>query len=429
MSHILITFLGKSEKEGDFYSKECYHFEGDTKDHETNFFGLAVLKHLENKDRKADKLVVLGTPSSMWDAFFESDEEVDSEYEDEWIDLADGIKENSESPEDEESEKDKISDYLTTLEKVVSKREGIKSCEMRVIPYGDSQDKQVQILQEMAACVQDGDTVSLDITHGLRHLPMLVILSAMYLEVVKNVTIEGIYYGAREMKKRHDGIAPALNLKGLLGIANWFGALKSFDKDGDYGVFASLLKNDRFKSAHLLEKAAYFERVIDIENATNKLETVQKAIQKDGLEGISGLFSKQLQKRVSWHKVDPSLDKVRQVYLQQRELAFSYLEKRDYTRAIIFALEGLKIRCLGVDDDPYRFEDKDKIKVQEQLSSAQRQDFFLMREIRNQLAHGSYYKEYQKPAEEQTRNTAKKLLKNEDKLRSKLKKLMESLLD
>lgn len=423
MSHILITFLGKSEKDGECYSKECYEFENDTQTYEKNFFGLALLEHLKNTEKQADKLVVLGTPSSMWDAFFELEGEFDPTYEDDWIELGDAIKENSERPEEEEErEKEKISEYLTTLEKVISEQQEGIDCKLRVIPYGESQDKQIAILKEMAECVEKNDTVSLDITHGLRHLPMLVVLSAMYLEVVKNVKINGIYYGAQELKNRHKKVAPALDLSGLLGIAKWYGALKSFDKDGDYGVFAQLLEQDGFttKQTKNLKNAAFFERIIDIENATNKLNTVQNNIERKVLNGISSLFSQQLQERISWHKVDPSLDKKIQVYHQQRKLAFSYLEKGDYVRAANFALEAIKSRKLNKEDNPYDYKKRETVK-NDLLQQADK-DYLLLNEIRNQLAHGSYYKDNKRNKQ------ARELLQNEDKLRSKLKELMESLL-
>lgn len=437
MSHILITFLGTGKKgTDDFYETEKYHFyddDDDTRYYEHNFFGLAVLDHLKNQDNPPNKLVILGTPSSMWNALFEINGKVDDDYEAYRSELSDTIDDYTIYHEDEAIEEKEVSKYFPKLKEALSKRLNGIDCELRIIPYGESEDKQIDILKEMAESVKDNDTVSLDITHGLRHLPMLVILSAMYLEVVKKVDIAGIYYGAEGIKNRHDDIAPALNLKGLLGIAKWYGALKSFDKDGDYGVFAQLLEGNKFKSAHLLKKAAYFERVIDIENATDKLDTVQKAIQKNGLEGISSLFNKQLQKRISWHKVNPSLDKKTQVYLQQRKLAFSYLDKGDYVRAANFALESLVTSFIEDGSNPYDYKavrepvkknlDEDYKNNYKFIKKEKYSQYCLLREIRNLLAHGNY-------ENNSTNNKqARELLQNEDKLRSKLKELMENLLN
>lgn len=416
MSHILITFLGKGEKDGDFYSKEHYQFEDDTNDYEKNFFGLAVLEHLENQDNKADKLIVLGTPSSMWDTFFESEEEVESEYEDEWIELAEAIKENSEYPEDEEIEKEKISKYLTTLEKVVSDRESI-DCKLRVIPYGDKQDKQIQILQKMAECVQDGDTVSLDITHGLRHLPMLVVLSAMYLEVVKNVTIAGIYYGAKDMGNRHEGIAPALNLKVLLGIANWVGALKSFDKDGDYSVFADLLAKDKLpkNATKHLKKAAFFERIFNVRQAGDELKEFQRGMPPEW-RGISSLFSEKLRDHTNWYKKG-------NLYERQRDLAYSFLGKQDYPRAAIFAVEAFithlcKHKNRNISDYHQRKATEYDFLDGKLGNSEKKADFELLKKLRNTMAHSNM----------PTGDDVIKAMKSTNNLETELRKLMKCLL-
>jgi CRISPR-associated DxTHG motif protein len=287
----------------------------------------------------------------------------------------------------------------------------------------------------MAESVNENDTVSLNITHGLRHLPMLTVLSAMYLEVLKKVSIEGIYYGAFEMKHLHnDDVAPAVNLGGLLQIAKWVGALNSFDKDGDYSVFAEVLKDDGFSKADDLKKAAYFERIIDLERATKRLSRINNKIEEEGLPGIGGLFSKQLQERISWCQGDSS-NEVRKVYAQQCQLARSYFEKRDYVRAANFALEGMTTRSLNPGDDPYNFSVRESAKkcVVAQSLDRENKGNYLLKEIRNQLAHGSYEKKIadDDPFKEKKRNTlreAKSLLENEQQLRSKLEALMNNLL-
>jgi CRISPR-associated Csx2 family protein len=213
MSHVLITFLGKGENGiNGLYKPEQYHFENDNTPYETNFFGLAVLQHLVAKGKKPDKLVVLGTPSSMWNGFYELDGHVKPQHEEAWATLGSAIEENTDYPEDEEIEKGKIVEQLAPLKNVLSQHLDGITCELRVISYGEKQEGQTAILKEMADCVEENDTISLDITHGSRHLPILVIVSANYLKVVKKVHIESIYYGAMEMKNRNEDIVPALTL-------------------------------------------------------------------------------------------------------------------------------------------------------------------------------------------------------------------------
>jgi hypothetical protein len=67
---------------------------------------------------------------------------------------------------------------------------------------------------------------------------MLAVLAALHLQVVRRARIGGIWYGAFDPDTDE---APVHNLVGLLRIASWLQALHTYDKDGDYGVFAPLL--------------------------------------------------------------------------------------------------------------------------------------------------------------------------------------------
>jgi len=422
MSHVLLTFLGKGEKgSDDLYEEEKYHFDDDDTSYETNFFGLAVLEHLKNKGSPPDKLVILGTPSSMWNALYEVNGEVEDDSEDEWAALADAIEENTEYPEEEEIEEEKITKYFPTLKTAISKYLGGIECDLRVIPYGESQEKQIAILEKMAECIKEKDTVSLDITHGLRHLPMLTVFSAMYLEVVKKVTIAGIYYGAEGIKNRHDGIAPALNLKGLLGIANWVGALKSFDKDGDYGVFTDLLETDGLATTQTkpLKDAAFFERIFNVSQAVKKLTAFRNNVPED-LPGIGHLFSGTLNDHTEWATKG-------NLYKHQRDLAYSFLDKQDYPRAAIFAVEAFVTHRM-MKEGSYSKKDicsfwKRK-PVSEDLSgisdSNKRSAFDLLKKLRNTMAHVN-----------EPRDEVKKILEDKNpqqRLETELRKLVKCLL-
>ena len=91
--------------------------------------------------------------------------------------------------------------------------------------------------------MRPGENLSLDVTHGFRHLPMLALVAARYLARVVSVKVEELYYGALEMTTP-DGETPVLRLGGLLAMLDWVEALAPYDKDGDSGVFAPLLPAD-----------------------------------------------------------------------------------------------------------------------------------------------------------------------------------------
>jgi len=414
MSHILITFLGKGYKDGDLYPTERYHFEGDDTDYyETNFFGLAVLEHLAKKGRKADKLVVLGTNDSMWDGFYQLPARLDSQYEDDYFALAD-IIENNAQYEDQQDVRPYLGTTTTVLQEYLKNK---VDCELRVIPYGERQNEQISILTEMADFIKTGDTVSLDISYGLRHLPMLAVQSAMLLRLVKKVTVDGIYYGAMEMKHLHDDVAPAVNLTGLLQMADWVDALSAFNKDGDYSVFADLLETDGLapNKTTPLKEAAFFERTFNVSKAARKLFAFRDEMPEE-LPGISSLFGDTLKARTQWATKG-------NLYQRQRQLAYSFLNNQDYLRAAILALEAfITHRMVNEGKTPADIADYHQrlpfsTDVDGITDTNQRQAFELLKKLRNTMASG------QVPRGELT-----ELMADKNRLGYQLKDLMDSLL-
>lgn len=415
MPHTLITFLGKVAKDvGSGYEKAIYRFENGRKSAETNFFGIALLEHLQaEEDNKPDKFVVLGTTGSMWDVLYKiHDVRLKPEEHKKYRELGKIIEYNSDHQEQKEVP------YLKELEIRLSKHLGIP-CDFRLIPYGETEDEQIRILEKMKKVVSEGSHVSLDITHGLRHLPMLVILNAMYLEVAKNVTIEGIYYGAMEMRRDRTEQAPVLNLKGLLQIAKWVGALNSFKRNGDYAVFADVLKADGLSTTEPLEKAAFFERIFRVPEAAEELRTFRKTFNKETstLRSTGRLFSNKLNAQTSWCQ-DEGL------YERQRNLAYSFLKanKKDYVRAAIFAVEAF-ITHLMYDRnqtdilDYYQREVAENSFLEGELGDSNKiDDFKLLKKLRNTMAHSN-----------PPRGEVVQLMETQEALDSKLKELMDHL--
>ena len=68
---ILITNLGKTKKQdGGRYRDAIYHFD-DNFQFKSEMFGFALMKWLLYKDEELNKVVILGTATSMWDALLE----------------------------------------------------------------------------------------------------------------------------------------------------------------------------------------------------------------------------------------------------------------------------------------------------------------------------------------------------------------------
>ena len=100
------------------------------------------------------------------------------------------------------------------------------------IPSGRTADELWQIFTTIANAIPENARLVIDVTHGFRSQPIIVLAIALYLQTAKNITIEKIIYGAFD-GRRNDNIAPVLDLTPFLEIANWASATEQFLKYGD----------------------------------------------------------------------------------------------------------------------------------------------------------------------------------------------------
>lgn len=370
MTHTLVTFLGKGRddpKTG--YRTATYRFPDGTED-TTPFFSLALARHL-----RPEALVLLGTRGSMWDVLIEH---VSEEGEDDLrLELMDAV-----------AAKRVDQTLLERLRPLAERGLGLPA-QLRLIPYGRAEAEQRDILEAIAEAVTRG-RVSFDLTHAFRHLGMLGLVSAFFLERVGKLDIAGLYYGAIDMSEA--GVAPVLRLDGLNAIQRWVDALDRFDASGDYGIFAPLLEADGVPrdKAGCLEAAAFHERSFNLSDAARKLRTFLPVLGQP-LPGASGLFQKKLAERLKW------VGKA-ELHEQQRSLAYVYLSRRDYVRAAVFGWEALLSReCSARGLDPQKFKEgreaaAEALEAEIQAGEHQvwkREAYWMLKNLRNALAHGN----------------------------------------
>lgn len=361
MAQLLISFLGKARKEEGQYRQANYDF-GNSNIETARFFSQALTKVIAPQ-----KLIILGTSGSMWDVLCEN-----LGHDDKQIELIEAV------------ENDTVTQaQLNHFSSLFSEKLGVE-CVLKLIPYGDDLTQQVDILQKMAQDVKEGDDVSLDLTHGLRHLPMLGLLSAMYLKTARNVKIDGIYYGALERTNSETKLTPVMRLEGLLTMADWISALDGFNKTGNIAPFSELLQRDGMakETAQCLEDAAFFENTLNIPNARSPLKKFTEATQ-NGLQGIGALFQDNLKERVAWCKQD-------NLYLRQLENAYFYLNQADYLRAATLGYETFITYQVQKENrvpklDPQNFEHRNEIKQKMERN----EDAKLLNHLRNAIAHGT----------------------------------------
>lgn len=382
MSHIFVTLLGKVGNQGN-YREATYEFEGGSR-RTTRFFGLELCKQV-----RPDKLVVLGTTGSMWDnLLLESGLGELADIDDELLQLAESAQQNVV----EQATLDRFSGYLRNVLGI--------PCELTLIPYGRDQQEQTDTLAILVNAFGVNDTATLDVTHGLRHLPMLVQQSALLLQTLKNVQIAAMYYGALDLTK--NGITPVMRLDGLLEIDRWSEALSHYDKTGNYGVFVPLLEQSGFSKNALdsLRDAAFYEQTSSIQKAWVKLKNFLACLRKE--EHLCNrhaiLFLPALKKRFAWVESDkPSA--------RQAEVAWLALENGNLLRATLYGFEAFLTQlteAAGGDLDSHgvRHAAKEEYECSNGESKFDRDcqcakpdetwnAYRLLRGIRNQLAHSS----------------------------------------
>lgn len=370
-SMTLVSFLGRARQDPKTgYRTARYRFANGAI-HSTPFFGLALREVLN-----PDQLVLLGTAGSMWDVLIE---QFATEGEDEELRLR-LIEAATENAVDAA-----LLDAVTPL---IERALGV-SCKLRLIDYGRDAEGQARILDDIAEAVEYG-RVSIDLTHGFRHLAAIGALSAFFLERVRGLTIDGLYYGALDMTE--DGETPVVRLDGLLNIERWLDALSRFDQNGDYGLFAPLLRADGVAAdkVQCLIEAAFFERTLNLSDARRRILTFLPVLDAP-LTGVSALFQSSLAKRLDW---------VRGAGLMayQKRLATFYLRQGDYVRAAILGFEAVITR--ECDRRKYGHQDhqKDRKPAEEAFEAEIRagdhprsvgDGYWMLKNLRNALAHGN----------------------------------------
>lgn len=380
----LISFLGKGRADpATGYRTATYRFDAGFAP-TVPYFGLALTEYL-----KPDRLILAGTRGSMWDVFFDQQGECDEA-------LIDAVA------------AERVDDMLIAIhERRLAEKLGIP-VRCLLIPYAETTAEQVAILGSLAGAVQQKETIVLDITHGFRHLPMLALVAARYLSHIAKVDVSELYYGALEMTPP-DGETPVLRLGGLLQMLNWVESLATYDKDGDYGVFAPLLAKDGMEPerANLLARAAFYERTSNPVKAKETLAGIFPSM-KSHQGALGNLFRDELTKRVGWFRGATRQD-------WELSLADAYLERRDYVRAATFLFEAFITRAVFERQmNPNDFDQR-----REAYSAARQNNPEVNRleHLRNALAHGV------RPLDD---NDAR-ILGNEQELHQRLARLRQQL--
>ncbi len=391
----LTSFLGKSQHG---YRRTRYRFP-DGSERETAYFGLTLAEYLN-----ADRLILIGTPSSMWDVLIEN-VVGDAAEEALRLELIDAAR----AGQVEES-------LLARLRPAIERSLG-RVVLLIVIPFSMEFSDQHALLVRLAGALKREERVAIDVTHGFRHLAMLGLTAARYLARARGIEVIGLYYGALDMVQ--NGVAPVVELTGLAHVQEWAEALAAYEASGDFSRFAPLLERDGFDRglADGLRRGWALLNVSNVVDAARALGPVYSALGKP-LAGASELFRKRLQESLRWTAADSLAE-------MQRILALQALRRGDFLRAAIFGLESFlsrEVQASGGDPLDYVARKCINEVFREQLRedeypSWRREAYWLLTNVRNACAHGTI-PSYALHA---------RLLKNPQRLRAELEATLNRL--
>lgn len=126
--------------------------------------------------------------------------------------------------------------------------------------------------------LKEGDELYIDLTHGFRYLPMLMLVLANYAKFTLRVSCQSFTYGNFELGEMVDGIkiAPIIDLKSLSMIQDWTDAVEHLFFSGNTKKIKELstegLKQSRGKDPQF---KALKELVSPLDNMTKDMKTCQ----------------------------------------------------------------------------------------------------------------------------------------------------------
>ena len=406
MTHALLTFLGRTPRDQtQGYRKTTYKFPDDTSEMTDTSETTAVLGWNLAKRLEPDRVIILGTDGSMWDFLAESAGiESKPSLEKAWEALMEAVENQA-----------VLDEHLQTIKPVIEEHLGIET-QLCLIPKKPTEEDQLKVLDIMAKATEGVGELSLDVSHAFRHLPMIAIVAACYLQSIRNVQLKSLWYGFYDPDTNTGTV---YDLKGLLHLFEWVRALSQFKHTGDYGVLADLLQKANPCLEDPTRKAAFFERTTRESLAKNEIDKIVTALEATPLTGsVAGLFQPTLQDHLKWSKKSTP-------QRRQKQLALDYLERRDYLRAAIYAQEAFVtflVSCAGGDPDSYNDRKEARDDVENILSKSCSNhaelhiEYRKLSELRNALAHGT----------EPIAAKVKPMMEDETKLRKQIKKFLNS---
>jgi CRISPR-associated Csx2 family protein len=245
----LVTFIGRTEANR-AYKVARYRFQ-DGSVSESSLFAAAALADLRRAGRLPKRLVAIGTPTSGWDVLLELVARLAPDAQDEALQWAVPVSESLQRGPVEASQ-------LRDFEQRFSSRLGLDIKLCLASNDGDS------VFGALAGSLEQGASVTLDITHSFRSMPVHALVALGAMRWLKSVEITDIIYGSLD-EKSADGTSAARSLGTTAQLAQTTPALAQLALVDDVGGVAPYLS-----------KAIQSPTVASALNDTQRLESIMQ---------------------------------------------------------------------------------------------------------------------------------------------------------
>lgn len=191
------------------------------------------------------------------------------------------------------------------------------------IPEGKNEDEMWEIFSTIFDVINEGDELYIDLTHGYRYLPMLVLVLTNYAKFLKKVNVKSLTYGGFEAPTK-EGIKPIMDLLPIAALQDWTNAAAAF-QNGNASQLAKLttselrpILRDHTRPEQPLALALRFV-VENLEKVTSEMQTCR------GLSIEKACSIKTLKKHLdNMHDViikpvEPIIDKVKEEFVDFNE--------------------------------------------------------------------------------------------------------------
>lgn len=144
------------------------------------------------------------------------------------------------------------------------------------ISDGKDETQMWEIFSILFRLLQKDDQLYIDVTHGFRYMPMLVIVLENYAKFLKNISVKHISYGNYEARNKETNKAPFMDILSLSVLQDWTRAAADLIHNGNATRLKELAGDGLTQMIKLKGKQNMKRKVVEQpwENYANLLEKV-----------------------------------------------------------------------------------------------------------------------------------------------------------